>query len=258
MLPPLARHLRLFALLAIVGLPGLSRAGLPETIERVKPSIVAIGTYERTRSPQFRLMGTGFVVGDGNLAVTNAHVVRTPVDIEASEKLIVLARTSTGTLEPREAVKVAFDPEHDLALLKISGGKLPAMTLGADDTVREGEAVAFTGFPIVGVLGPYPATHHGIVAAIAPVAIPGANANQLSAKLIRRLNKGSFDILQLDATAYPGDSGSPLYAPDTGEIVGIINMVLVKSTKESAITNPSGITYAIPVRYLRELLAEHR
>jgi S1-C subfamily serine protease len=251
--------LRLGHLLALcLGLSGLSRAGLPETIEWIKPSILAIGTYERTRSPPFRLMGTGFVVGDGNLAITNAHVVRTPVDIETGEKLIVLARTSAGTLDTREAVKLAFDEEHDLTLLRISGGKLPTMTLGADDSVREGEAVAFTGFPIVGVLGPYPATHRGIVAAIAPVAIPGANAKQLSAKLIRRLSKGSFDILQLDATAYPGDSGSPLYAPETGEIVGIINMVLVKSTKESAITNPSGITYAIPVRYLRQLLEEHR
>lgn len=258
MLPPLPRRLWLFALLASLALPGMCRAGLPETIEKVKPSIVAIGTYERTRSPQFRLMGTGFVISDGNLAVTNAHVVRTPMDIENSEKLIVLARTPAGSLESREAVKVAFDAEHDLALLKITGAKLPAMVLGANDTTREGEPVAFTGFPIVGVLGAYPATHRGIVAAIAPVAIPGANANQLSPKLIRRLSKGSFDILQLDATAYPGDSGSPLYAPDTGEIVGIINMVLVKSTKESAITNPSGITYAIPVRYLRELLEEHR
>ena len=245
------------SLLALcLALPSLCRAGLPETIEKVKPSILAIGTYERTRSPQLRLMGTGFVIGDGNLAVTNAHVVRTPMDIETGEKLIVLARTPSGALETREAVKVAFDPEHDLALLKISGSKLPAMVLGADDTIREGEAVAFTGFPIVGVLGPYPATHRGIVAAIAPVAIPGANANQLSAKLIRRLNTGAFNILQLDATAYPGDSGSALYNPETGEIVGIINMVLVKSTKESAITNPSGITYAIPVKYLREILKD--
>jgi len=244
--------------LLLAALFGPARAGLPEVIEKIKPSILAIGTFERTRSPQFRLMGTGFVVGDGNLAVTNAHVVRTPMNVETGEKLIVLARTSTGALETREAFKVAFDAAHDLALLRVSGAKLPGMSLGASDGVREGEAVAFTGFPIVGVLGPYPATHRGIVAAITPVAIPGANANQLSPKLIRQLAKGSYDILQLDATAYPGDSGSPLYNPETGEVVGIINMVLVKSTKESAITDPSGITYAIPVRYLRELLEAQR
>lgn len=250
--------LRSLLTLLLAGLVGPTQAGLPEVIEKIKPSILAIGTFERTRSPQFRLMGTGFVVGENNLAVTNAHVVRTPMDVETGEKLIVQARTPAGTLETREAFKVAFDAAHDLALLRVSGAKLPGMTLGANDSKREGEAVAFTGFPIVGVLGPYPATHRGIIAAIAPVAIPGANANQLSPKLIRQLAKGSYDILQLDATAYPGDSGSPLYDPDSGEVIGIINMVLVKSTKESAITDPSGITYAIPVRYLRDLLEASR
>ena len=35
---------------------------------------------------------------------------------------------------------------------------------------------------------------------------------------------------------------------------GVINMVLVKGLKETAITNPSGISYAIPASYIRELL----
>jgi S1-C subfamily serine protease len=61
-------------------------------------------------------------------------------------------------------------------------------------------------------------------------------------------------VFQLDATAYPGNSGSPIYDADTGEVLGIINMVLVKSTREAALSQPSGITYAIPVRHLRALL----
>ena len=61
-------------------------------------------------------------------------------------------------------------------------------------------------------------------------------------------------MFQLDATAYPGNSGSPVYDPDTGEVIGVVNMVFVKSTKEAALTQPSGITYAIPSRYLVELL----
>ncbi|MDD3381539.1 MAG: serine protease, partial [Rugosibacter sp.] len=56
------------------------------------------------------------------------------------------------------------------------------------------------------------------------------------------------------ATAYPGNSGGPLFDPDTGEVIGILNMVFVKSTKESALEKPSGISYAIPARYLDELL----
>ena len=55
-------------------------------------------------------------------------------------------------------------------------------------------------------------------------------------------------------SAVAGNSGSPLYDPTTGEVVGVLNMVLVKSTKESALTQPSGISYAIPSRFLSELL----
>jgi len=73
--------------------------------------------------------------------------------------------------------------------------------------------------------------------------------------VLRRLREGAFPMFQLDATAYPGQSGSPLYDGASGEVVGIINMVLVKSTKESALSQPSGISYAIPSRALIELLA---
>ena len=65
-------------------------------------------------------------------------------------------------------------------------------------------------------------------------------------------------MLQLDATAYPGNSGSPVYDPETGDVIGIINMVLVKGTKESALSQPSGITYAVPSRHLQGLLDKAR
>ena len=50
-------------------------AGLPETIEQIKASVVAVGTYQKTRSPPFVFRGTAFVVGDGTLIGTNAHVL---------------------------------------------------------------------------------------------------------------------------------------------------------------------------------------
>jgi S1-C subfamily serine protease len=69
------------------------------------------------------------------------------------------------------------------------------------------------------------------------------------------VRSGVFPVLQLDATAYPGNSGSPLYEIETGRVVGIINMVFVKGTRESTLSQPSGITFAVPVRHLEELLA---
>jgi serine protease Do len=67
----------------------------------------------------------------------------------------------------------------------------------------------------------------------------------LTPKLIKRADD-PFTIFQLDATAYPGNSGSPLYDGETGEVIGVINSVFVKGAKENALRDPSGITYAIP------------
>ncbi len=56
--------------------------------------------------------------------------------------------------------------------------------------------------------------------------------------------------------AYPGNSGSPVWHPDTGEVLGVVNSVYVRGTREAAIAAPSGISYAIPVKYVRRLLEE--
>jgi len=141
-----------------------------------------------------------------------------------------------------------------LAILRVEGSPLPPFHLADNYRVREGQAIAFTGFPIGGALGFSPVTHRGIISAITPIAIPGGNAQQLNEKLIQRLKSGTFDILQLDATAYPGNSGSPVFDPETGEVLGIINMVFIKGSKEAILSQPSGITYAIPVRYLIDAL----
>ena len=65
-------------------------------------------------------------------------------------------------------------------------------------------------------------------------------------------------MFQLDATSYPGNSGRPLCDPASGEVVGVLNMVFVKGAKENAPTNPSGISYAIPLRYLQALIGVAR
>ena len=78
--------------------------------------------------------------------------------------------------------------------------------------------------------------------------------DRLDSKTLRRLSIGSYTVLQLDIVSYPGNSGSPLYDPGSGEVLGILNMVFVKGTKESALSNPSGISYAIPVSFLKALI----
>ena len=232
----------------------IARAQVPATIERVKASVVGVGTFQKTRAPAFRFLGTGFAVGDGLTVVTNAHVVPQTLDTDGGEAITVLIPGPSREVQLRSAARGADDPVHDLALLRIPGPPLPPLSIRDSDSVREGESILFTGYPIGAVLGPFPATHRGMVSAITPIAIPAAHSSQLKPELIRRLGSGPFPVFQLDATAYPGNSGSPLYDPATGEVIGIVNMVFVKGTKEAALERPSGITYAIPSRYLIELL----
>jgi S1-C subfamily serine protease len=229
------------------------------TIDRVKGSVVAIGTYERTRTPPFQFKGTGFAVGDGTIIVTNSHVLSGALDPKNLETLaILLPAPGKDQVQVREAKRLSVDTDSDLALLKIERPALPALKLRDSDTVREGDQVLFTGFPIGPILGAHPATHRGMVAAISPIAIPQARSAELDSQVIRRIASGAYPIFQLDATAYPGNSGSPLYDPESGEVVGIINMVWVKGTKESALSQPSGITYAVPSKHLKELLEKAR
>ena len=98
-----------------------------------------------------------------------------------------------------------------------------------------------------------PVTHRGIVSSITPIAVPQLAASLLNPKLIKRLSR-PYDVFQLDATAYPGNSGSPLYDPGSGEVVGIVNRVFVKESKENVLEHPSGITYAIPINHAAALL----
>jgi S1-C subfamily serine protease len=72
--------------------------------------------------------------------------------------------------------------------------------------------------------------------------------------MINRLRNSAYNALQLDATAFPGNSGSPLYDPVTTRVYGVINSVFVQGTREQLITRPSGITYAIPSVHVQQLL----
>lgn len=228
-------------------------AELADTIEKVKASIVAVGTVQLTRRPPAKFQATGFVVGQGRLVITNAHALPDFLDTPNKETLAVFIGQGQQ-VESRSAKKIATDVEHDLTLLEIDGAPLPALRLGESRRLREGQAIAFTGFPLGVVLGLFPVTHTGIISAISPVAIPVPAAGQLDATTIRRLKNEPYKVLQLDATAYPGNSGSPLYEPDTGRVIGVINKVFVQESKETLLEKPSGITYAIPVRYVQALL----
>ncbi len=231
----------------------VSAKNLPALISQIKPSVVAIAIYNPTAAPRLKLLGSGFVVAPGNQVVTNHHVIATPLDEAKNESYVVLS--GHGPQPTIHQIRQSrLDPQHDLALLEIAA-TLPAVRLAPADYIAEGTELAFTGYPITGVLGLYPATHGALLSSVTPIAIPADNSQIISAATLRKL-RDPFFIYQLDGTAYPGNSGSMLYQQDTGEVVGIINMVLVKSSREAILSDPSGISYAIPVRHLHQLLQQ--
>ena len=253
------RFVLLSCVLMAIGRVGTSLADdLAANIAKVKPSVVIVGTFKTTNSPRFNMRGTGFVAGDGNLAVTNAHVIPDGADADPDAKIVIQVRIGQNELQMRQATVLEIDRAHDLALLKFEGAAVPKLVLRDSDTVREGQVIAFMGFPIGGALGFSPVTHRGMVSSITAIALPTANSQQLNARTIASLRSGSFDIFQLDATAYPGNSGGPMFDADSGEVLGVINMVFIKGTKESALTNPSGISYAIPSKFILQLLQKRK
>jgi len=235
----------------LLALPAL--AEVSDTLIAIKPSVVGVGTYQALRSPRGQLKGTGFVVGDGKTVATCYHIVKPLLDLEHNESwAIFLGQGKDVTY--RLAKIIATDPDHDVALMRFEGEAVPPLKLGNEERPpREGEQLYFTGYPIGSILGLNAATHRAGLAAIVPIYTPVPQATELNARAIRQA-AAPFRIFQLDAIAYPGNSGSPLWQPETGEVFGVVNSVFVKGAKEAALTDPSGISYAIPSRYIESLL----
>ena len=228
-------------------------ADLRPLMQSLRQSVLPVGTFNPLNSPRFTFRGSGFVVGDGGLFLTNAHVLP-DASLAPAGQLAVLVMRPDGARETRSATLLRVDRAHDLALLKLDGPPLPALALAAAGGVQEGLEVVLVGFPIGGALGFAPVIHRGIVSSLTTIALPAPTAQQLPARTVAKLREGAFPVYQLDATAYPGNSGGPLVDAKTGQVVGVVNMVLVRGTRESALSNPTGITYAIPVEFALDLL----
>ncbi|MBU1396545.1 MAG: serine protease [Gammaproteobacteria bacterium] len=229
-----------------------AHADVADMLASIKPGVVGVGTFNPSGSPRANLQGTGFAVLDGTYVVSCAHIFAKPLDSEKkATHAVFVGRDRQMTVRP--AKLIATDKARDLALLKIEGDPLPALRLGDSNTAREGWQLYFTGYPIGSVLGLNPSTHRAGLAAIIPIFTPLPSASQLTVRTLKQA-KDAHEVFGLDAVAYPGNSGSPVWHPDTGEVLGVVNSVYVKGAKEAALSAPSGISYAIPVKYVHQLL----
>ena len=156
---------------------------LAQTIERIERSLVYIKTPSGS--------GSGFIVEENGLVVTNAHVVE---DFET-----VSVVTADGVEYAGDVLGV--DEIADLALVKVRAGKrFDAMGLGDSDGVQVGDDVIALGFPLLYELGSSLTVTRGIISS-------------------KRVYEG-VEELQTDAAINPGNSGGPLVDRD-GRVIGV-------------------------------------
>ena len=180
-----------------------------DVMQNALPSVVQVITSQG--------VGSGFIVNEDGLVVTNRHVV------EGSDDL----RVNLSTGSQLSARLAGTHDSMDLAYLEILGGGIfQPIAMGDSDRVPAGEDVVAIGFPLSAELGEEPSITRGIVSA-------------------RR-----SDLLQTDAPLNPGNSGGPLL-DRCGFVIGVISF-RVESTDSGRPV--SGISFAIPINEVKAQL----
>ena len=135
--------------------------------------------------------GTGFLVDEYGLVVTNAHVVG---DWDA-----VTASLLDGSIY--DAIVLGVDEIADLAVIQLTtADTFVPMSLGDSDAVRVGDEVIALGFPLSDIIGTELQVTRGIISS-------------------KRMFE-SYEELQTDAAINPGNSGGPLVNRD-GKVIGV-------------------------------------
>jgi serine protease Do len=210
------------------------RTAITQAVSQVAPAVVTVQTevVERGPTDPFEMLfgrarprteaglGTGFIVRDDGVIVTNAHVVA------GATRTSVMMRD--GKTFPAKIL--GSDETNDLAVLKIDAKDLPVVKLGNSDNLLVGEWAIAIGNPYGFLLGnSEPSVSAGVIS--------GTGRN-LTAR--GEGNASYVDMIQTDAAINPGNSGGPLVNAD-GEVIGVNSNIY--STSGGSI----GIGFAIPI-----------
>lgn len=173
----------------------------------------------RRGGPQQMGLGTGFIIREDGLIITNNHVIEGAdiIQVQLSEKVDKLY----------EAVVVGTDSRTDIALIKIKPeGKLPVAALGSSSDLQVGEWVAAFGNPF----GHGHTLTKGIVSSIG--------------REISEINR--VPLIQTDAGINPGNSGGPL-VNTKGFVIGVNSAIDARGP---------GIGFAIPIDEVKKILPD--
>ena len=189
--------------------------------EAIAPSIVRVMSYEKSdngREDIERGVGTGVVIVDKGIILTNLHVVN------GAE---VIKVTFADGLESVASIK-SVQAEDDLAVLQahtIPDDLIPATMRSTADLVP-GDQVIAVGYPF----GIGPSASAGVVSGLKRVFKSPEGKQEMK------------NLIQFDAAANPGNSGGPLVTTD-GHVVGIVTAILNPTSARTFI----GIGFAVPI-----------
>lgn len=203
--------------------------------EKVSPSVVAIGATIKTFNPfdpfsaprsQNNTIGTGFVVSEKGIIITNKHVVS---DADLTYNVV----TKDG--KKYEIRKIYRDPILDLAIVQIDGGDLKALDLGDSSKLKVGQMTIAIG----NALGSFTNTvTTGVVSGLGRRVVAGDPFSGSAESL--------DDLIQTSAAINPGNSGGPLLN-SAGQVIGV-NV----ATTEGA----QNIGFALPINSVKKITDE--
>jgi serine protease Do len=218
-------------------LPISRRNAITEAVSRVAAAVVTVQTetVQQVAADPFEMffggrsgqrtqsgIGSGFIVKDDGVIVTNAHVVA------GATKISVAMRDG----QSYDATLIGSDEMNDLAVLRIKASKLPVAPIGSSSDLAIGEWAIAIGNPYGFLLGnTEPSVTAGVISATGRNLVPQSGQEGSGAYL---------DMLQTDASINPGNSGGPLVNA-VGEVIGV-NTSIFSPTGSSI-----GLGFAIPI-----------
>jgi S1-C subfamily serine protease len=193
---------------------------MAKAFDAIRPAVVRVrglGVDENGEEVEHSV-GTGVVIVDSGIILTNLHVVTgaTKLELEFADGL------------ESEASVIGLQPEQDLAVLqaKTIPDDLVAATMRSTKDLALGEDVMAVGFPF------------GIGPSVSAGVVSGLRREYRSPEGKRLLT----NLIQFDAAANPGNSGGPLVTAE-GEVVGIVTGLLNPTEQRVFI----GIGFAVPI-----------